>query len=233
MLRADQRRQLGKQQLRHGQQVALALHHAGELGDVGLQPVLLGVLARGLRQVDDHLVDVVLQRRHFALRFDRDRPRQVALGHGGRHFGDGAHLGGQVGGELIDVVRQIAPDAGRARHAGLAAELAFDADFARHGRHLVGERRQRVDHAVDGVGQLGDFALGFEHQFALQVAVGHRGHDFGDAAHLGGQVGRHEVHVVGEIFPGAGDASHFGLAAELAFGADFARHARHFARRTS
>ena len=60
VLRADQRRQFGEQQLRDGQQVALALHHAGELRDVGLQPVLLVVLARGGRKIHDHLVDVVL-----------------------------------------------------------------------------------------------------------------------------------------------------------------------------
>ena len=35
-----------------------------------------------------------------------------------------------------------------------------------------------------------------------------------------------------KILPGAGDAMHVRLAAELAFGADFARHARHFATRT-
>ncbi len=215
--------------MRHGQQIALPLHHAGELGDVGLQPVLLVVLARGGRQVHDHLVDVVLERRDFALRFHRDGTRQVALGHGRRHFGDGAHLGGEIRRELIDVVGKVAPDAGRAGHARLAAQLAFDADFARHRGHLVGERRQRVDHAVDGVGQLGDFALGFEHQLAFQIAVGDGGHHFGDAAHLRGQVGGHEVDVVGEILPGAGDAVHFGLAAQLAVGADFARHARHFA----
>ena len=43
-----------------------------------------------------------------------------------------------------------------------------------------------------------------------------------------GQVARHEVDVVGEVLPGAGDAGHLRLAAELAFGADLARHARHF-----
>src|SRR5690606_12852178 len=35
----------------------------------------------------------------------------------------------------------------------------------------------------------------------------------------------HRVHVVGEVRPGAGDAGHLGLAAELALGADLARHA--------
>src|SRR5439155_10653968 len=42
------------------------------------------------------------------------------------------------------------------------------------------------------------------------------------------QVGRHEVDVVGQILPGAGDAVHFGLAAELAFSAHLARHAADF-----
>ena len=40
------------------------------------------------------------------------------------------------------------------------------------------------------------------------------------------------VHVVGQIRPGAGDAFDLRLAAELAFGADLARHAGHFARRS-
>ena len=81
---------------------------------------------------------------------------------------------------------------------------------------------------VDRVGQLGDFALGFDRQLALQVAVGDGGHDLGDAADLAGEVAGHEVHVVGQVLPGAGDAFHLGLAAELAFGADFAGHAGHF-----
>ena len=42
-----------------------------------------------------------------------------------------------------------------------------------------------------------------------------------------------EFTLVGEILPGSGDAAHVGLAAQLAFGADFARHARHFATRRS
>ena len=184
-------------------------------------------------QVADHLVDGVLQRRHLALGLDRDRPRQVALGDGGGHLGDGAHLRGQVGGELVDVVGQALPGAGGAGHLGLAAELAFDAHLAGHRRHLVGEGGQRVDHAVDGVGQGGDLALGFDGQLLLQVAVGHGGHHLGDAAHLAGQVAGHEVDVVGEVLPGAGDALHLGLAAELAFGADLAGHAGHFRRRTS
>ena len=51
---------------------------------------------------------------------------------------------------------------------------------------------------------------------------------FGDVAHLRRQVARHRVHVVGEVLPGARRARHVRLAAELALGADLARHARHF-----
>ena len=64
--------------------------------------------------------------------------------------------------------------------------------------------------------------------FLRQVALGDGGRDLGDVAHLAGQVAGHAVDVVGEVLPGAGDARDLGLAAELAFGADLARHARHF-----
>src|SRR5207245_1756934 len=93
---------------------------------------------------------------------------------------------------------------------------------------LIGEGGERVDHAVDGVGQVGDFAFGIDDQFSLQVTVGDGGDDLGDAADLVGQVAGHRIDVVGQGFPGAGDALHIRLAAELAFGADFAGHASHF-----
>ena len=65
-----------------------------------------------------------------------------------------------------------------------------------------------------------------------EVAVGDgRGH-LGDVAHLAGEVRGHRVDVVGEVLPGAGDAGHLGLAAELAFGADLARHAASLRRRS-
>ena len=225
----DQRRQLGEQQPADRGQIALALQHVGEFGEVGLQPVLLGVDVGREPQIADHRIDVVFELGDFAARVDLDRTGQVALGHRGRDFGDGAHLRGQVGGEQVDVAGQILPGAGRARHVGLAAEPAFDADFARHARDLIGEDRQRVGHVVDGLGERCDFALRFHRQVLLEIAVGDRGHHLDDAAHLLGQVGRHEVDGVGQILPGAGDAGHLRLAAELAFGADLARHAGDFA----
>ena len=66
-----------------------------------------------------------------------------------------------------------------------------------------------------------------------QVAFGHGGRDAGDVANLIGQVAGHRVDAFGQILPGSGDTRHHRLAAQLAFGPHFARHASYFARRTS
>ena len=67
--------------------------------------------------------------------------------------------------------RQVPDDAG---HLGLAAQLALDADLARDGDHLLGEDAQRVGHAVDGVGERGDLALGLDHELLREVAAARR-----------------------------------------------------------
>ena len=228
MLHRNQRSQFGENQLRYGEQVALALQQAGEFREVRFQPVLRGVLFRGFAQVADHLVDVVLEGRDFACGFDGDRPRQIAFGHGRRDFGDRADLSGKSRGHAVDVVGQIAPRAGCAGHLRLAAEFSFDTDFAGYRRDLIGEGGQRVDHVVDRFGQLCDFAFCFEYEFSFQVSVCDSGHDLRNTAHLVGQVRGHEVHVVGQVLPGTGDAFHFRLAAEFSFGTDFAGDACDF-----
>ena len=219
--------QLGQHLVGDREQIALALQHAGEARQVGLQPVLLLVDPRGLGQGADHLVDVVLEQRDLAARVDGDRLGQVALGHRGGDVADRAHLTGQVAGQLVDVVGQVAPHAGGAGHVGLTAQPALDADVAGHAGHLVGERRQRDDHVVDGLDQRRDLAARVEGQLLIEVAVGDRGHDARDAAHLLGQVARHQVDVVGQVPPHARDAAHLGLAAQHALGADLARDAGH------
>ena len=145
---------------------------------------------------------------------------QVAVGDRGHDFDDAAHLGGQVAGHEVDVVGEVFPDSRNALHLGLSAELAFGADFARDAGDLGGERVQLIDHRVDGVFQLEDFAFHVDRDLLRQIAVGDGGRHLGDVADLAGQVRGHEVDVVGQIFPGAGDAVDFGLAAELSFGAD-------------
>ena len=171
---------------------------------------------------------VDLQLEDLALHVDGDLLRQVAERDGGRHLGDVADLAGQVLGHQVDVVGEVLPGAADALDAGLAAELAFGADLARHARHFRGERVELIDHRVDGVLQLENLALHVDGDLLRQVARRHGGGHFGDVADLPGQVGRHGVDVVGQVLPGAGDALDAGLAAELALGADLARHARHF-----
>jgi hypothetical protein len=88
-----------------------------------------------------HRVDRVLQLEDFALDVDGDLLRQVAGRHGGRHFRDVAHLRRQVRRHRIDALGQILPRTRDALHVGLPAKTPFGADFARHARHLGGERR--------------------------------------------------------------------------------------------
>ena len=154
---------------------------------------------------------------------------QVALGHRRGDLGDVADLAGQIAGHRVDVVGEILPGAGDTGHLGLTAELAFGADLARHARHFAGEAVELVDHRVERFLELQDFAAHVDRDLSRQVAAGDRGRDFGDIAHLRRQIAGHRVHGVGQVLPGAGDAGHLGLAAELAVGADLARHARHFA----
>src|SRR4029077_2026732 len=164
-----------------------------------------------------------LQLKDFAGYVHGDLLGKVAAGDRGGDVGDVADLRGQVGGHEVDVVGQVLPGAGDAGHLGLAAELAFGADLARHARHFGGKRVELVHHGVDGVLQLQNFAAHVDGDLARQVAARHGGGDVGDVAHLRGQVAAHCVHGVGEVLPGAGDAGHDGLSAELAVGADLAR----------
>src|SRR5207249_1378290 len=133
-------------------------------------------------------VDRVFQLEDFALDVDGDLARQIAVGDGGGDLGDVAHLGGEVVGHRVDVISEIFPGAGHAGDVGLAAEPALGADLARNARDLGGEGVELIDHRVDRVFQLQDFALDIDGDLARQVAARDgRGH-LGDIAYLRGQV---------------------------------------------
>src|SRR6516165_9685977 len=72
------------------------------------------------------------------------------------------------------------------------------AAITRRAGHLAGEGVQLVDHRVDGVLQLEDFALHVDGDLAAQVAARHRRGDFGDVTDLRREVRREQVDVVGE-----------------------------------
>ena len=163
---------------------------------------------RGERtQLIDHGVDRVLQLQNFAAHIDRDLLRQVAIRDRGRDFGDVTHLAGQIAGHRIHRVGQIFPRSGDAFHIGLAAESSFGSHFARHARYFRRERAELIHHGVDRVLQLENFALHIDRDFLREIAVRDRRRDFGDVAHLTGQVAGHEIHAIGQILPGAGDAA--------------------------
>ena len=178
----------------------------------------------------DHRVDGVLQLEDLALHVHGDLAREIATGDGGGHLGNIANLRRQVAGHGVDAVGQVLPCAGDARHRGLTAELAISSNLARDTRHLGGESIELVHHRVDGFLQLQDFATDVDGNLLRKVALGDRGGHLGDIADLAGQVAGHGVDAVGEVFPSAGNTPHNGLAAQLAFGADLTRDARHLAR---
>ena len=95
---------------------------------------------------------------------------------------------------------------GHALDLGLAAELALGTDLAGDARDLVGEARQLRHHPVQRLLELEDLAARVDGDRLGQVAVGDRGRHLGDVAHLVGQVARHEVDVVGQVLPRAGNA---------------------------
>ena len=91
-----------------------------------------------------------------------------------------------------------------------------------------GEGAELVDHGVEGVLELEDLALHIDGDLAGEIAASDGGRDFRNVADLRGEVAGHEVDVVGEVLPSAGDAGDFCLTGQLALGSDFAGDASDF-----
>ena len=134
-----------------------------------------------------------------------------------RDAGDIANLIGQVAGHVIDAVREILPRPRHSTHVGLAAQFPFSADLARYARDFARERVQLIDHGVDGVLQLQNFAAGIDGDLGREIALRHARRYLRDVADLRRQVPGHEVDAVREILPHAAHALHLGLAAKLSF----------------
>ena len=179
-----------------------------------------------------HRIDGVLQLQNFASHVHRDLARQVAARHGRGNFGDVANLVGQVTRHEIDVVCQILPRSGNAAHIRLAAQLAFRPDFARHAGYFRRERAELIHHRVDGVLQLENFAARVHRNLRGQISARDGRSYARDVANLVGQVARHVIDAIRQILPGARYAAYVRLAAKLAFGTNFTRHARHFTEQT-
>src|SRR6202022_755097 len=137
-------------------------------------------------------------------------------------------LASQVAGHEVHVIGEILPRAGHAGYLRLAAQLAFGTHFAGHAGYFAGEPVKLVHHGVDRVLEFENFTFHVHRDRARQIATSHSSGHFGDVSHLAGEVSGHGVDGVGEILPGSGYAGDVGLAAQAAFGTDFAGHTRNF-----
>ena len=159
-------------------ELAFGADFAGDAADFRGKPV----------ELIHHRIDGVLQLQDFALDVDRNlsgrSPRAIGRG----HFGDVADLAGEVGGHRVDVVGEVLPGTGDARHHGLSAELAFGSDFARHAGDFGREGVELIDHRVDGVLELENFALHVDRDLPRQIAAGDGRRHFGNVANLVGEV---------------------------------------------
>src|SRR5208282_3527846 len=111
---------------------------------------------------------------------------ELAVGDRGHDLDDTADLGGQVARHEVDVVGQVLPDSRDALDQGLATQLAFGADLASHAGDLGGKRVQLIDHRIDGVFELEDFAFDIDRDLFRQVAAGDGRRHLGDVADLAG-----------------------------------------------
>src|SRR5205085_555688 len=119
---------------------------------------------------------------------------------------------------------EIFPRTGHSRHHRLPAETAVRTDFARHPGDFRREAVELIHHRIDRVLQFQNLAAYVDGDLLGQTTVRHGRRHVRDVANLTGEVPTRRVHRVGEILPGTSHARHLGLPAELAFGADFARH---------
>src|SRR5439155_53214 len=150
-------------------------------------------------QLIHHGVHGVFKLENLALHVDGDLLGKVAVGDGDGDFGDVAHLPRPVAGHAPARLAADLPGAGHAFNVGLAAQLAVGADFTSHAGHFRGERPQLIHHGVHGVFELENLALDVDGDLLGQVAVGDGDGDFGNIAHLAGQVAGHAVDRVSEV----------------------------------
>src|SRR6266852_1095775 len=197
---------------------AIGAHFACHTGD----------FRRKRAQLIHHRVDGVFELKDFAFDVHRDLTRQIASSHSHGYFSNVSHLAGKVAGHEVHVVGKILPCAGYTRHLCLPAQFAFCADFARHACHLAGERVELIHHRVERVLKLQNLAAHVHRDLAREIAGSDGRRHLSDVSHLAGEIAGHEVDIVRQILPGAANSGHLRLAAQLAFGADFAGHARDF-----
>ena len=174
----------------------------------------------------DHRVDRVFEREDLAAHVDRDLAREIAPSDGRRDLSDVAHLVGQIAAHRVDAVGKVLPCSRDAGHKRLPAEFSLRSDLASDSGHFGREGPELVDHRIDGLLELKNFASDVDSDLLREVAVRNRNGDFGDVANLAGQVARHRVDAFGQIPPNPGDFANLRLTAQFSVSANFAGDAR-------
>ena len=99
----------------------------------------------------------------------------------------------------------------------LSSENSLRTHLTGHPRYLRCKRSKLIDHHIDCVLQLKELAFHINRDFLGQIA-GRDGCGYGgDIAHLIRQITGHQIDVLRQILPCAGNAFHIGLAPEFAF----------------
>ena len=159
------------------------------------------------------------------LHIDGDLSRKITARHRRGHGSNVADLRCEVGRHRVHRVGEIFPGTRHARHHRLAAQTPVCADLAGHAGNFRGKRSELVDHRVDGLLELQDLAAHIDGNLFGKITVSHGNGDVGDIADLRCKVAGHLIDRLGQLLPHARDAFNLCLPAELAFGADLARHA--------
>ncbi len=161
----DQRRDLRQDHRGRGRKIAMALQQPAEARGVGLQPILLRVLQRGLTEIADHLVDVIGQvfpgaasvghvREAAELSFAADFARDP-----GDFRGERAELPDHRVDHVADAqefsLQRAAVDVELHRLRQVAAGDRFDdaCHFARRMREIRHQEVHRIDRLVPGAGR--------------------------------------------------------------------------------
>jgi hypothetical protein len=155
-------------------QLAFRAHFAGHARHFGRERV----------ELIHHRVDGVFQFENFALHIHRDLARQIAAGHGRRHFGDVAHLRRQVAGHGVDRVGQILP--GSATPGTLACPPSRPSEPTSRATRVTSAANERnCSTMVFSVFfELQNFAAHVHRDLARQIAVGNGRRNLGDVSHL-------------------------------------------------
>ena len=122
----------------------------------------------------------------------------------------------------VDAIGQVLPGAGDAGNLAWPPSLPSVPTSRATRVTSAAKLRNWSTMVLMAVLELEDFTADIDGDFLGQIAVGDRDGHVGDVSDLSGQIAGHQIDVVGQVLPGAGDAGNHGLTAELSFGADLA-----------